>query len=82
MENQITAVVLDDNGNECEQTFSVERKFAVDNKEYLALIPIEDDDMIYLFAFTETDGKVELLEIEDDDEYDRVAEVYENLMGE
>jgi uncharacterized protein YrzB (UPF0473 family) len=82
MENQITAVVLDDNGNECEQTFSVERKFSVDNKEYLALIPVEDDDMIYLFAFTETDGKVELLEIEDDDEYDRVAEVYENLMGE
>jgi uncharacterized protein YrzB (UPF0473 family) len=82
MNEKITATVLDENGNECEQTFLVERKFSVKDKEYLALIPMEDDNLIFLFAFTEQDGKIELVEIEDDAEYDRVAEIYENLMGE
>ena len=79
---QITATLLDENNNEFEQTFTIERKFTVDNKEYLALIPIEDEENVYLFDFTEADGNITLVEIESDAEYDRVAEIYEEQMGE
>ena len=79
---QITATLLDENNNEFEQTFTIERKFTVDNKEYLALIPIEDEENVYLFDFTEADGNITLAEIESDAEYDRVAEIYEEQMGE
>ena len=79
---QITATLLDENNNPFEQTFTVERKFTVDGKAYLALIPLGDEDNVYLFDFTEEKGNVSLLEIENDDEYDRVADAYEQLMGE
>ena len=82
MNKQITAAVLDENGNECQQTFFVEREFTVADKPYLALIPADDDDLVYLFAFTKEGDDVTLLEIEDDEEYDRVADAYEHLMGE
>ncbi len=79
---QITATLFDENDNEFEQTFTVERRFTVDGKEYLALIPVEDEENVYLFDFTDHNGNINLIEIESDDEYDRVAEVYETLMGE
>lgn len=82
MEQQITATVFDENGNQCEQTFWVEREFSVDGKGYLALIPTDDDDLVYLFAYQKTNEDITLIEIEDDDEYDRVADAYEHLMGE
>ncbi len=82
MEQQITATLLDESGNEMEQTFTVERKFVVAEKEYLALIPVGDEENVYLFAFTEADGDVTLLEIESDEEYDRVADAYEKAMEE
>ncbi len=80
MDSLITATILDENGNECEQTFSVERRFQVSDKEYLALIPVDDDDMIYLFAFAEENGNITLLEIESDEEYETVAAAYEGMM--
>ncbi len=79
---QITATLVDENGNEFEQVFTVERKFTVKEKEYLALIPTDDEENVYLFDFTEIEGETVLVEIESDDEYDRVAEAYEALMGE
>ncbi len=82
MEQTITATLLDENNNEFEQTFTVERKFEVADKEYLALIPAEDEDNVYLFDFEEIDGTITLKEIESDEEYDRVADAYEALMEE
>lgn len=80
MMDSITATVYDETGTPSEQTFWIERQFTVENKGYLALIPVDDDDLVYLFAYTQTEGTVTLVEIEDDDEYDRVAEVYEAMM--
>ena len=80
MMDSITATVYDENGTPSEQTFLIERQFTVANKGYLALIPVDDDDLIYLFAYTQTDGVVTLVEIEDDDEYDRVAKAYEAML--
>ena len=82
MEQQITATLLDENNNEFEQTFTVERKFTVANKDYLALIPLGDEDNVYLFDFEKQDGTITLKEIESDEEYDRVADAYEALMEE
>ena len=80
METMITATILDENGTECQQTFSIERQFSVAGKEYLALIPVEDDDMIYLFSFTKENDAITLVEIENDDEYEQVAAAYEGMM--
>ncbi len=82
MEQTLTVTLFDDNGNPFEQTFTVERKFTVDKKEYLALVPTDNDADVYLFDFKEIDSKITLLEIEDDDLYDRVASVYESMMEE
>ena len=79
---QITATLLDENGNEMEQVFTIERKFEVKGKEYLALIPADDEENVYLFDFTEIEGEIVLIEIESDEEYDQAAEAYEALMGE
>ena len=53
----------------------------LDGKEYYALIPLEDNDegaYIILRAEDAEDGDVNLVTIDDDDEYDRVADLVED----
>jgi len=80
MDAIITATLFDDNGDAFEQSFEVERRFSVKGKEYLALVPTDNDSDVYLFDFIEHDGKISLLEIEDDDVYEQVADTYEAMM--
>ncbi len=55
--------------------------FEVEGKEYIALLhPEEEIAMLYGFIDDE-DGSVELTEITDDDEYDKIAEVFNELVG-
>lgn len=59
--------------------------FDFEGARYIALAPEDEDDMVYLFEYVptgETDGETEefeILDIEDDDLYDRVAECFNNL---
>lgn len=53
----------------------------LDGKEYYALIPLEDNDegaYIILRAEDAEGGDVNLVTIDDDDEYDRVADLVED----
>lgn len=61
--------------------------FDVKDKEYIALIPVknadnEDGDM-YFYRYTEDEeGNPELLNIEDDDEFDAVVDAFDELLDE
>lgn len=56
--------------------------FEVSGKEFIALLHPEDE-MALLYGFKDyEDGSIELLEIESDDEYEKVSEVFSSLMDE
>lgn len=57
--------------------------FDVDNKEYIALIPHDDTDDVYLYGYKEiSEEEFELIDIEDDDEFEKVAAEFERLTAE
>ena len=57
--------------------------FDVDGKEYIALIPDDDSDDVYLYGYKEADDEeFELIDIEDDDEFDKVVKVFDELTDE
>jgi len=55
--------------------------FEVDGKEYIALIPDDDSDDVYLYGYADTgDEEFELLDIEDEEEFERVVQEFDALM--
>jgi uncharacterized protein YrzB (UPF0473 family) len=58
--------------------------FSVDGKDYIALQPEEgeeEDDNVFLYRYIqEDDGEPQLLNIEDDDEFEAVADAFEELL--
>lgn len=55
--------------------------FTVDGKEYIALDPENEDDDIYLYGYKEiSEEEFELLDIEDDAEFEAVSEEFARLM--
>lgn len=57
--------------------------FDVDGKEYIALIPDDDTDDVYLYGYKEiSDEEFELIDIEDDDEFEKVAEEFDKITAE
>ena len=54
--------------------------FDVDDKEYIALLPDDGTDDVYLYGYKEiSDEEFELVDIIDDDEFDRVAAAFGEL---
>ena len=57
--------------------------FDVDGKEYIALIPDDDTDDVYLYGYKEvSEEEFELIDIEDDAEFEKVAAEFEKLTAE
>jgi uncharacterized protein YrzB (UPF0473 family) len=58
--------------------------FTVDNKDYIALQPEEgeaEEDNVFLYRFIqEGDDEPQLLNIDDDDEFEAVADAFEELL--
>jgi len=55
--------------------------FEVDGKEYIALIPDDDSDDVYLYGYAEVgDDEFELLDIDDEDEFEKVVKEFDALM--
>ena len=73
-----------DDGSEME--CAVLTIFPAGENEYIALLPLEpeeDDEEgeVYLYRYKETgDGEPELENIEDDDEYEKVADAFDELL--
>jgi uncharacterized protein YrzB (UPF0473 family) len=57
--------------------------FEVEGKEYIALIPDDDSDDVYLYGYKEvSDEEFELIDIEDDDEFNKVVAEFDKLTEE
>lgn len=53
--------------------------FDCEGQEYIALLPDDGTDDIYIYGYKENDEEFELIDIEDDAEFDRVAAEFEKL---
>ncbi len=57
--------------------------FDFEGKEYIALIPLDGTDDVYIYGYKEVgDDEFEILEIEDDDEFERVVAEFDAIMEE
>lgn len=55
--------------------------FEVDDKSYIAVLP-EGDENVLIYGFEDTEDGPELQNIEDEDLYDKVCDVFVNLYDE
>ena len=76
----ITLTLDDDTVLECD----VIGVFDVEDKEYIALLPkSEEEEDVFLYGYKElSDGEIELINIEDDDEFDKVSETFSAIIDE
>ena len=59
--------------------------FSAGDREYIAVMPEDDndEDTVYLYRYSETkEGQPELTNIETDEEYEIVAEAFDELLDE
>ena len=77
----ITLTLDDDTELQCSilGVFDVE---GIEDKEYIALLP-EDDETVLIYQYKELENdEIELLTIEDDDEFDKVSAAFDSLFDE
>lgn len=82
---EMTVTLTLDDGKELECV--VLTIFPAGNKEYIALLPMEEEESedgeVYLYRYSEDeDGQPNLENIEDDDEYEIVADAFDELLDE
>lgn len=82
---EMTVTLTLDDGKELECV--VLTIFPAGDKEYIALLPMEDEEAeegeVYLYRYTEDeDGLPNLENVEDDEEYDIVADAFDELLDE
>ena len=57
--------------------------FELDGKEYIALVPDDGTDDVYIYGYKEiSEEEFELIDILDDDEFKRVAEEFDRVTAE
>jgi hypothetical protein len=80
--NDVEIVTLEfDDGTtiECE----VMGIFDYDNEDYIALIPDDDSDDVYIYGYEEyEDGSYEILDIVNEDLFQKVAQEFDKIMAE
>ena len=82
-EMTVTLTLDDDSELEC----AVVAIFPVQNKDYIALLPLNEEiDEVYLYRFKHNgdrnlEGDLELENIEDDEEFEVVADAYDALVA-
>ncbi|MFA7463201.1 MAG: DUF1292 domain-containing protein, partial [Anaerovoracaceae bacterium] len=57
--------------------------FEVEGKEYIALIPDDETDDVYIYGYVEiSEEEFELLDIDDDEEFAKVVAEFDKLTAE
>lgn len=57
--------------------------FDFEGKEYIALIPNDDTDDVYIYGYKEAgEDEFELIDIEDDAEFEKVVAEFDKIMDE
>ncbi len=74
----ITLEFEDDSSIECE----ILGVFPLGEKDYIALVPLDDSDDVYIYGYQEyDDGTFEILEIDDDAEFDAAVKEFDDIMA-
>ena len=56
--------------------------FDFEGNDYIALIPLDDSDDVYIYGYTEVgDDEFEIIDIEDDELFSRVVEEFDAIMA-
>ena len=71
-------VFFDEKGQKFE--FIIRAKFEIDNKAYVAMSPIEDEENLYILKIAKDKEGNEYLKGIDDDELNEAKEAYEELI--
>ncbi len=79
-ESDIITLEFDDGGEvECE----IMGVFDLNDKEYIALIPHDDSDDVYIYGYEEVgEDEFELLDIESDEEFEAAVAEFDKIMAE
>ena len=82
-QEEMTVTLTLDDGTELECV--VLTIFTAGERDYIALLPMDgaeaEDGEVYLYRYSETeDGEPDLQNIEDDDEYEIVADAFDELL--
>ena len=78
-ENFITLEYYDGKEMECE----ILGVFDAEGKEYIALLPQDGSDDVYIYGYKEVgDDEFELIDIVDDAEFEKAVAVFDELMME
>lgn len=82
MEEEATIITLEfDDGVELE--CEIMGVFEYNGKEYIALIPLDDSDDVYIYGYKEVgEDEFELVDIEDDAEFEGAVAEFEAIMAE
>lgn len=79
MNNRI--ILYDEMGNEVE--FEIIVTFGLDDMNYAALVPVNDEPLTYLLRYEYDDeGNLVFATIDDDEEFNDVRETYEEIQKE
>lgn len=82
MEMDNTITLIDENGEELE--FEIIDMFEIDEEEYAILLPLsgggEAEEAIILKVGTDENGEEILHEIENDDEWEMVANIWQEIL--
>ena len=82
---EVTVTLTLDNDEEVE--CAVLTIYEVDGKEYIALLPLDEDGdneegEVYIYRYKEVDGEPTLENIESDDEYEAAADAFDEWLDE
>ena len=76
-------ITLTDEETGEEKDFELYARCTIDDNLYLALVPADDEGDEYVILRATVDGDDMILEtIEDDDEFDEIAEIFEERLSE
>lgn len=80
--NIVTLPLFDEEGNEVE--FEVITKLDIENKEYVIVVPKDEDvdEAVCLRIDVDENGEEVLVPVEDDEEFEKVSEAYETFFNE
>ncbi len=57
--------------------------FDVEGKEYIALIPLDESDDVYIYGYNEIgEDEFELVDIDDDAEFEKVVAEFDKIVAE
>ena len=84
-DEEVTVTLTLDNDEELES--AAPTIYTVDDKEYIALLPMDENGEneegdVFIYRYVEVDGEPSLENIEDDDEYEAAADAFDEWLDE